>query len=330
MEINSQILVILKEYYDIEASFIVQLTGGWSALAFLIEDKSKKYFLKAFDKKRPAVAQWIGTIDRYIPLVKWLRDNTILSNHIVSPIFTKKNSSKCEDEQYVYLLSEYIEGTTIGESALSYNQINELAKIIGVLHHSTSSLPRDLTEQQTKENFDIEYCDYLLSFLYKDLYTKEDILLQIVKPYTNDLLHNIDRMRILSNSLKHKPLQFVLCHADAHNWNIVQGQNMMLVDWECLRIAPPEQDLILNITEPYAAQFLLEYKKYMNYDKPDLDAFEFYFLKRKLEDIREWIKQLRDEDLVKSEDSTVELLRRTLKECTSTRSFRSNMESFLF
>ena len=133
-------------------------------------------------------------------------------------------------------------------------------------------------------------------------------------------------MRYLSNTLKSKPHQYVLSHADPHNWNVMQGQNLMLIDWECLKLAPQEQDLILFITEQYAGQFLNEYRKYMKYDSPDFDAFEFYFLKRKLEDIWEWIKDLRFEGLVKSEEVTLELLKLTLDACTRTDSFRSEIQ----
>jgi spectinomycin phosphotransferase len=330
MEINNQIAAILKEYYDIAAACIEEKMGGWSALAFLIEDKSSKYFLKVYSKKRPSVEQWIHGIDRCNPLVKWLHDNTILKNNVASPILTRLKSYKCEDEEYVYLLSEYIEGTTIAENSLSHNQINELARILGVLHSITPSIPNELKEQQIKESFDIEFCDLLSSFIYKDLCMKDDVVLQVVKPYTHCLLENIDRMRLLSSTLKNKPQQFVLCHADAHNWNIMQGQNMVLIDWECLKLAPQEQDLILNITEPYAVQFLGEYRKYMNYNKPDLDALEFYFLKRKLEDIWEWVKDLRVEGLVKAEDTTLKFLKQTLNDCTHTNSFRLNLKKIFY
>ena len=202
--------------------------------------------------------------------------------------------------------------------------------ILGVLNESTSRIPYKLKDMQTKETFEIEFCDSLASFINNDLHTKEDVVLQAVKPYTGYLLDLIDRMRLLSYSLKHKTPQFVLCHADAHNKNIMQGQNMMLIDWECLKLAPKEQDLILNVTEPYAAQFLFEYKKYVKYDEPDIDAFEFYFLKRKLEDIWEWIKQMRVEGLVKSEDITLKLLKSTLSGCTKLDSFRLNLKKIFY
>lgn len=35
----------------------------------------------------------------------------------------------------------------------------------------------------------------------------------------------------------------VLCHTDAHGWNLIQSNKLVLVDWEGLRLAPPEADL---------------------------------------------------------------------------------------
>lgn len=325
MEINKRISTILKNNYGIEATSIEQRPGGWSALAFLVEDIKVKYFLKVYNKKKPSISPWIIAIDRYTPLVKWLHNHTDLQNNLVNPIFTRSQSNKCEDEQYVYLLSEHLEGTTIAEKQLSPNQVKELAKILGILHKNTSNIPNELKKQQVKESFEIDFCEYLSSFIHNDLANTDDIVLDIVKPYTGTLLEKIKRMRYLSNTLKSKSHQFVMSHADAHNWNLMQGQNLMLIDWECVKLAPQEQDLILIITEPYAGQFLNEYRKFMKYETPDFDAFEFYFLKRKLEDIWEWIKDLRFEGLVKSEEVTLELLKLNLDACTRTKKFRSDI-----
>ncbi len=325
MTINIQILVILKEYYGIEATNIEQQIGGWSALAFLIRTESEKYFLKVYSKDRPSIAQWIYAIDRYVPLVKWLHNNTILKDNIINPIYTKFNSYKCEDDKYVYVLFEYVEGDTIGENSLNYYQINELAKIIGLLHGSTSTIPYELKEQFINENFDIEFCDRLTSFIADDLFAKEDALLFTVKPYIECLSDLINRISQLSDSLKHKPTQFVVCHSDAHNWNIIQSNSLVLIDWECLKLALPEQDLVLFAAEPYAMQFLFEYKKYVTYNVPNIDAFEFYYIKRKLEDIWEWIKQLRIEGLVLPEDKTLEFMKSNLQDCAKIDYFRSDL-----
>nr|WP_255723524.1 aminoglycoside phosphotransferase family protein [Sporosarcina sp. ACRSL] len=317
---------ILNKFYGIEATFIEQRPGGWSALAYEVQDRNNKYFLKVYNKNKPSVVRWIHAIDIYTPLVKWLHDQTDLKHHIINPILTLSDQNKCEDSEFVYVLSEYIEGVTIGENQLSSDQVNELAKILGILHNNTSMITNELKELQIKETYSTELCDSLFSFIHHDLDQKDDGLLVMVKPYIDSLKENIERIRTLSNKLANKQHNFVLSHSDAHNWNVMQSRNLMLIDWECLKLAPQEQDLILFVTESYAKQFLHEYKKYMNYDTPDFDAFEFYYLKRILEDIWEWINDLRYEGLVKSEDVTLNFLKLNLEACTRTGRFRSELQ----
>ncbi len=327
MSITYQIKDILKDYYDIPAIQIQEQTGGWSALAFSIHDHHNNYFLKVFNKRKTSIKPWIEAIDRYTPLVKWLYEHTELQNHIVCPIYTKFGQYKCEDEEYVYLLSDYVDGTTIRENTLTPNQVEELARIMGVLHRSTAILPSELRALQIHETFDIDYCYSLLSFMQNDLDQIHDKLFEIIKPYTQNLFETIERMEYLSNALKGKQHDLVLSHADAHNWNLMQAQRLMLIDWECLKFAPQEQDLILNITEPYAKPFVSEYKKYIKYDSPDFEAFEYYWLKRKLVDIWEWVIDLRIEGLVKSEETTLSLLKWSLNECTRIDNFRTTLKS---
>lgn len=329
MMIEDRIAAALQKHYGFSSMRIEPASGGWSAKAFNVITDNKKYFLKVYDKKRDSVRQWIEAIDRYTPLVKWLHDNTVLYNYIINPILTNDKKYKCEDEDSVYILAEYIEGAIIGENRLNNRQIEELAMILGELHKSTSYIPYRLKNKQIKENFQIEFCRYLYDFINNDLYKIEDGLYKIIEPYTGCILNMIEQIMVLSGSLKRKNFEFVLCHCDAHNWNIIQGDNLILIDWECLKLAPKEQDLILNITKPYAAQFISEYKKHVDYDKPDLDAFEFYLLKRYLLDLWEWIKQLRLEGLVRSERETLGFLESSLEQCSENNDFRDDLKNTL-
>ncbi|MEH7381412.1 hypothetical protein V7138_13210 [Bacillus sp. JJ1533] len=101
MEIKNRIANMLTKHYGIQATLIEQRPGGWSALAFFVENLSEKYFLKVYDKRKLSVASWINAIDRYNPLVKWLHGHTDLKNNLINPILTKSKSFSCEDEQFV-------------------------------------------------------------------------------------------------------------------------------------------------------------------------------------------------------------------------------------
>ncbi|MFF5994907.1 aminoglycoside phosphotransferase family protein [Lysinibacillus sp. KU-BSD001] len=329
MDRKFRIKGMLKEHYNIHARHIEQLPGGWSALAYLITDYRQKYFLKVYDKRRAAAKLWIDAIDRYIPLVDWLQHHTVLKHHLAQSLLTKTKQHYCEDREYVYLLSEFVEGYTIGGNVLNLYQVNELAKILGTLHSSTAHVPPNLIQPQTQENFNTDFCDAFSSFIKHDLTSIHDNVLRVVRPFKQELMSSINRMKYLSNKLKQKSLPFVLCHADPHNWNIIQGRNLMLIDWECVTIAPKEQDLILHITPPYARQFIMEYKKYMPYQSLDLDAFEFYFLKRRLGDIWEWIKDLRYQQNIKSEDTVLKFLKLNIVDCTKRARFRAFLQPLI-
>jgi spectinomycin phosphotransferase len=321
-----QIEAALREYYGISTVRIEPREGGWSAYAFLVETAGEKFFLKLYDKNRASAAPWIQAIGRYVPLLKWLSGNTELRGSIVEPVLTKTGQCKCEDAGYVYLLSEYIEGETIGEKAFAPGQVDALARILGTLHAGTPAVPEELLRMQAAEDFNTGYCDSLDAFLQNGLGDKEDVLRGAMAPYAACLAETTRGMRALADCLTRKTRRLVLCHADAHNWNIMQGKHLVLIDWECLKLAPQEQDMILNVTEPYAKRFLHEYARHTEYNNPDKDALEYYYLKRRLEDIWEWVKGLRVEGLVKPESHTLQLLEASMRDCTDIAAFRMRMD----
>ena len=327
MDREKQMRAILKEHYNIHAKRIVQLKGGWSAFAYLIIDSDRKYFFKVYDKKRTSSTKWINAIGQYMPIVEWLRGHTALKKHVVKPMLTNSEMYTCEDEEAVYVLSAFIDGYTIGSSPLKLGQVNEIAKILGTLHRSTEDLPAHLMKQLPRENFDIGFCRSLYKFIKNDLVSKHDAVLRIVKPFAGYLLDNIKRMKYLAETLKKKPKHYVLCHGDLHYWNMIQSKHIKLIDWECANLAPPEQDLILHIAGQNAELFLSVYRKYITSYELDLDALEFYFLKRRLENVWEWIQDLRSKEAIKSQEETLKLLRINLIECTKATSFRAYLET---
>lgn len=327
MDRERQIQAILKEHYNIHAKRIVQLAGGWSAFAYLISDDDKKYFLKVYDKKRASSTKWINAINQYMPIVEWLHGHTKLKKHVVKPTLTNSEMYACDDGDTVYVLSAFIDGYTIGSNPLKRGQLNEIAKILGTLHRSTEDVPAHLIKKLPQENFDIGFCRSLYKFIKNDLLSQHDAVLRVVKPFTSYLLDNIKRMKYLAETLKKKPKQYVLCHGDAHYWNMIQGKHIKLIDWECAILAPQEQDLILHVKGQHTEPFLTFYKQYGSSNELDLDALEFYFLKRRLEGIWEWIQDLRNQEAIKSKEETLRLLKLNLIECTKVTGFRAYLET---
>jgi hypothetical protein len=78
------------------------------------------------------------------------------------------------------------------------------------------------------------------------------------------------------------------------------------------------------VGERYFSQFLSEYRKHWNYDEPDLDALEFYWLQRILMDIKEWLVDLHTGKMVQSIETIFRLMAGSLVESAGAEQFRED------
>lgn len=103
------------------------------------------------------------------------------------------------------------------------------------------------------------------------------------------LLLNIDKVEKLSVKLSKETLPFVLCHTDVHGWNLMQSDRLILIDWECMKLAPTEADLFAFIGNLFwhncSDEFLKTYQSvHIDYEI-NLEVLEFYQARRRIEDI---------------------------------------------
>jgi len=113
------------------------------------------------------------------------------------------------------------------------------------------------------------------------------------------LMHQADEVRSYLNQLKKRQVyakgadsQKVICHTDLHGGNLrwdTDG-NLCILDWENAMIAPREHDMIFFMGEAnYREPFWSSYKSHFLQVSLDLKVLEFYFLRRGLEDISDYI-----------------------------------------
>lgn len=279
---------IVSTHYGIEIINKWSQQGGWASLAYKVYDGKKFYFLKVYEKQRASTPKLTALIDQYVPILMWLEKNSNLKNNIASPFLTIDGDYKCEDENNIYLLYDYIEGETIGNQELTDNQIEEFSQIISELHLYGEDLPFET--EAIKEDFDVSFLEQLWEILNSDHLPFD--LGQQMRTYGNPLKEMIANVRKLSKCLKAADLKKTLCHTDLHYWNLMQSKHLMLIDWEGLKLAPVEADIMFLIEKPYFDKFLRIYhKKHPNFSL-DHNALQFYQERRKLEDIWEFIEQL--------------------------------------
>ncbi len=117
----------------------------------------------------------------------------------------------------------------------------------------------------------------------------KDLLGVYIKP----LEGSIDRVERLAMDIRRSNPKMVLCHTDIHNWNLMQSdEQVVLIDWEGLKLAPAEADLMFFVDKPYYDIFIDIYQKLHKDFVINMDTLLFYRIRRKLEDIFEFIEQL--------------------------------------
>ncbi|MCM3570478.1 aminoglycoside phosphotransferase family protein [Neobacillus mesonae] len=287
----NQVKSILKDFYDIEINVVSPQRGGWASLAYKVSNKNQSYFLKVYEKSRASTPKLTALIDQYVPILVWLIKNSNLKGKISVPMMTSERKYKCEDEYGIYLLYEYIEGETIGDRDLTENQVYQLSKIITELHSYSDNIP--IGTDAFIEDFEVPFLPMLRQTLQKGRNDFPSEVWELIHSYIlqlNDLIYTLEEH---SQNLKNSKLRMALCHTDLHNWNLMQsGQELILIDWEGLKLAPPEADLMFLDDKPYFNEFLSIYRKTHQNFSINPEAMTFYKGKRRLGDIWEFMEQL--------------------------------------
>lgn len=298
------IKIILKESYQLNTISVKQIQGGWSALAYIAEDSlHRKFLLKVYDKARTSTKKLTSKIENYLPVLEWLNLNTGLLNKIIYPLRTITGEFKYENEYFIFLLFKYIEGNNVTDTGLNNEQITKLASIVAELHCFGEDIP--LETIAIKEDYEIDFCDSLSDIINIENRLKHELKL-FISPYLNRINDTITQVTHVSTKLQSRKLKKVFCHTDIHEGNIIQGKyDLVLIDWEGLKLAPPEADFFDISKRTWSNIFFEKYKEIHPDYLVDSDCLRFYQLKRKLEDIWEFIEQLQYDKLTIEEEAKI-------------------------
>jgi len=304
---------ILKKHYQIIPTNLSSQQGGWASLAYQICNGNQSYFLKVYEKSRASTPKLTENIDQYVPVIQWLSHHSEIKDKISVPLLTVHGDYKCEDEYGIYLLYEYIDGETIGNQELTDDQVVQLSQIIANLHLFGEELPVDTSA--IIEDFQVPFSNLFRETLTIENKNIASDVQKVVRPYIrqlNDLVHTLEKLSIY---LKNSDLRLSLCHTDLHYFNLMQSkQQLILNDWEGLKLAPVEADLMFLVDKPYYGKFLNMYQQTHPNFKLNPNVLRFYKGRRKLEDIGEFLEQLLYDDGNEQErDMTMTYLEEELK-----------------
>jgi len=293
---------MLQNEYGVTSHAIMPALGGFSTKAayHVTDADGAAYFCKVYDPSRPTTRFFIERIDRYMPALDCLSALPALHGRILQPIPARSGGFKTETDGDVYVLFLFVPGETPGIQGMTRAQTAELAEILALLHESSSSILFEAPG--LAEDTSLPFCAQLKSFLH-NADVKRGLLSDILSSHTDALFWAIDKTLRLRDTVRLGYAPLVLCHGDAHGNNVIQGERLVLADWEDLRWAPAEADLFIHAWHPHGDTLLEAYAAARRGYRINSELLGFYTLRRRIEDMWADIQRLTEESPDEAETS---------------------------
>ena len=221
---------------------------------------------------------------------------------VIPPFPVQDGKLWAELPPYKVILYPFMEGHDGYEEKMSAQQWVEFGAAMKKFH--TMEFPEEISRGVPHETFSPRWRDTVKSFLgrIKNETFNEPVAAQMaafLKSNSRETLELVVRSERLAQTLQNQPLEFILCHADIHGWNLLINNTgeLYIVDWDTLILAPKERDLMFiggalgdSGYTPQQEEKLF----YQGYGRSDIDqgAIAYYRYERILEDIGVYCKQI--------------------------------------
>ncbi len=296
----------IREAYGLPITNLTFLPEGWVGCHYIAACESdEKYFITVLTDTRLARLQ-AKRLDFTLSLTRHLYDRDLFRSQV--PPRRTLDGNLCSGFQGMPLvLADYIPGGNLaGKQPFSPELLITLGRLTAQLHRVTAILDFDIPYS---EEFSIPFEEDLLLSLEElveinasyrpGLQALRDLLLPKRKVFL-DLLNRLKELgataRVLQPSL-------VLVHTDLTPHNILRTPTgeLFIVDWEGARLAPAEQDLALLTGEGFPV-LLAEYMREAGQPLLHPQLFAYYFYRRTLEDITDFLVQVLHENITDEQD----------------------------
>jgi len=254
--------------------------------------------------------------------------NVTIPNHlhaqgmrqVIPVVCTQSGQFWADLGEYKLILYPFIEGHHGYHQKMTAEHWAEFGRALKQLH-SANQLPEIMADLR-REAFSAQWGQLVKRHLedvksnnYADPVARE--LAAFLRANADLTTVLINRAAQLVQDLRKHPRDVVLCHGDIHGWNLLITANnqLFIVDWDTLVLAPKERDLMFigggignsGHTPPEETALF-----YRGYGKTDVDqnAIAYYRCERILEDIAIYCDQilLSDEGGMDREQSLLNLM----------------------
>ena len=290
---DEQLITCLQHDYGlriVQVDFLPLGNDLNTAVYRVVADDARPYFLKlrrgAFDEITVAIP-------------RLLSDQGMAQ--IIAPIPTNTGRLWARMDAFALILSPFVTGQNAFEVAVSDRQRIEIGAALKRIH--TLALSESLRQRVPRETYAPYWRDLVRDFQARaedtafadPVAARLTALLRAKRAIVDDLVLRAEQ---LAARLQTRSLEYVLCHADLHAWNLLIDANAMLyiVDWDTLILAPKERDLMfvgagLDDVWPSVREEALFYQ---GYGATEIDpmALAYYRFERIVEDIAAYCEQL--------------------------------------
>lgn len=291
---DEKIIACLRDAYGLTLEKIAFLPLGAdfnTAVYRVTTSNQMDYFLKLRSGK---------FLEASVSVAKHLGDLGI--KQVIPPLSTKTRQLWTSLGSFKAILYPYVEGHNGAETKLSEDQWVQFGAAIKKLH--SADIPALITKDVPRETFFSKWRETVKAFLMRienDVF-EEPVAVRMalfLKSKSSEILKLVERAEALALAIQKHPIDYVLCHADMHGWNlIVDKENALyIVDWDTLIFAPVERDLmfigagIWDSGLPAAEEESLFYQGY-GQTKINQDAMAYYRFERIIQDIGDYCEYI--------------------------------------
>jgi len=293
---QARLIACAAAEYGVALRRLTYIPRGEASYSYVAEaDGGVRYILKVLDASRLAQIT-VQRMTFVLPLLHELRSKALLAN-VPQPVFTALGAPVAFCGDYRLVLLGYAEGENPTTATLHRPDVwARLAHDVAHLHAATKALESPCPEVETFEiPFETALLDGMAALAKVTSMDRpgHQALASLLLDQADTVTAFLARLKELADLARDLASSNVLCHTDIHRWNLLFDADdaLTIIDWEGAKLAPAEHDLFAFNGDDFPA-FLDAYL--CAGGKRDLHAetFGFYFYRRNLEDLTDYIVRI--------------------------------------
>ena len=231
---DEEIAECLRDAYGLNVNKISFLPIGAdpnAAVYRITTSDSTDYFLKL---RRGEFSESAVSVPKYLADISF--------KQVISPITTMTEQLWIDLSYFKAILYPYVDGCNGIEAKLSDQQWIEFGATMKKFHNT--DIPGSIASGIQLETFNPKRRDTVKTFLNRieNEVFEESVAAEIalfLRSKSEEILKLIKRAEDLANLLQKQPLEYILCHADIHGWNLLIDREgaLYVVDWDTLIFA---------------------------------------------------------------------------------------------